>query len=65
MSKMSLIYNIRKEIRKLNDRIDYKIVHGESYEREARRHKDLVCQLRRVESEASLARTFAFASFLF
>lgn len=65
MRKMSLMFTIRKEIRTLNDRIDKKIVHGESYEREARRHKDLVCQLRRLESEASFARTFAFASFLF
>jgi len=62
---MSLMFSIRKELRKLNDKIDSKIVKGESYERESRKHRDLVKQLRRVESEASIARTFAFASFLF
>lgn len=62
---MSLMFAIRKELRKLNDRIDAKIVKGETYERESKRHKDLVLQLRRLESEASFTRTFAFASFLF
>ncbi len=65
MRKMSLMFAIRKELRKLNDRIDAKIIKGETYERESKRHKDLVLQLRRLESEASFARTFAFASFLF
>jgi hypothetical protein len=65
MRKMSLMFAIRKELRKLNDRIDAKIVKGETYERESKRHKDLVLQLRRLESEASFTRTFAFASFLF
>jgi hypothetical protein len=59
------MFTIRKELRKLNDKIDFNIVKGQSYDREARRHKDLVSQLRRLESEASLSRTFALASFLF
>ena len=65
MSKMSLMFSIRKELRKINDRIDSKIVRGESYDKEARRHKQLVIDLRRLESEASIARTWAMASFLF
>ncbi len=65
MTKMTLMFRIRKELRKLNDRIDCKIVKGEAYERESRRHKDLILQLRRLESEASMARTFSLASFLF
>ncbi|MBU3668714.1 MAG: hypothetical protein FGM57_01960 [Candidatus Taylorbacteria bacterium] len=59
------MFSIRKEIKKLNERIDRKIIKGESYDREAQRHKDLVLQLRKLESEASLARTLSLASFLF
>jgi hypothetical protein len=65
MRRMTFMFSIRKEITKINKKIDYKIVKGESYEREARRHKDLVLQLRKLESEASLARTLSLASFLF
>jgi hypothetical protein len=59
------MFSIRKEINKLNARIDQKIVKGETYDKEARRHKELVLQLRKLESEASLARTLSLASFLF
>lgn len=62
---MSLMFAIRKELGKLNHKIDSKIVRGETYGRESKKHKDLVHQLRRLESEASLARTFSLASFLF
>lgn len=65
MRRMTFMFSIRKEISKLNKRIDTKIVKGESYERESKRHKDLVQQLRKLESEASLARTLSLASFLF
>jgi hypothetical protein len=65
LKRMSLMFAIRKELRELNKRIDAKIVKGSSYERESTRHRSLVSQLRRLESEASLARTFAMASFLF
>ncbi len=65
MRRMTFMFSIRKEINKINKRIDQKIVKGESYDREARRHKDLVVQLRKLESEASLARTLSLASFLF
>mgnify|MGYP007002413928 CR=1 FL=1 len=65
MRKMTLMFAIRREINSLNKRIDLKIVRGESYEKESRKHKNLMLQLRRLESEASLARTFALASFMF
>lgn len=65
MRRMTFMFSIRKEINKINRRIDQKIIKGESYDREARRHKDLVVQLRKLESEASLARTLSLASFLF
>ncbi len=59
------MFAISKELKKINERIDSKIVKGMSYSRESQRHHQLVSQLRRLESEASLARTFALASFLF
>jgi hypothetical protein len=63
MSKMTMMFEIRREIRSLNDAIDKKILRNQSYERESRRHRYLVSQLRRIESEASMARTFALTSF--
>jgi hypothetical protein len=60
MTRMTLMYMINKEIRNINKAIDKKIVKGISYDREARRHKDLVSRLRRIESEAAYARTLAF-----
>lgn len=63
MSKMTMMYEIRREIRSLNDAIDKKILRTQTYEKESRRHRYLVSQLRRLESEASMSRTFALASF--
>lgn len=60
MKRFTLVYMISREIRDINKTIDKKIMKGVSYEREARRHKDLVGKLRRVESQAAFARTLAF-----
>ncbi|MES3006004.1 MAG: hypothetical protein V4664_03605 [Patescibacteria group bacterium] len=65
MTKMTLVYNINKELRKVNDRIDQKIVRGESYDREARRHRELRTQLRQVERDAAFSRSFSLMSFFF
>lgn len=65
MKRMTLMFAINRELRSINKKIDHKIVKGISYEKESTRHRALVSQLRRIESEASLARTFAMASFLF
>ena len=60
MKRFTLIYMISKEIRNINRAIDQKIMKGVSYSKEAQRHKDLVQKLRRVESQAAIARTLAF-----
>jgi hypothetical protein len=65
MKRMSHMFAINRELRSINKKIDAKIVKGISYEKESARHRNLVSQLRRLESEASLARTFAMASFFF
>jgi hypothetical protein len=51
MSKTTLAKEIQKEIQKLNNRIDEKIVKGEVFTREARRHKELLATLRRIEQD--------------
>lgn len=48
MSKYQLKKTIQKEIKDINWRIDMKIVRGISYRDEARRHKLLLMQLRRL-----------------
>lgn len=49
MSKQQYLRALNKEIQKLNGLIDNKILHGHDYKREARRHKELLRQLRRAE----------------
>lgn len=54
MSKQQYIKALNKEIQKLNGIIDHKILHHYDYKREARRHKELLRQIRREERRASL-----------
>jgi hypothetical protein len=63
MSKMTMVFSINKELRKINDQIDRKIVKGESYDREARRHRELRSQLRQVERDAAFNRSYSLMSF--
>ena len=48
MSKTTMIKTIKKEISALNWAIDMKIIKGQSYRQDARRHKILLMQLRRL-----------------
>jgi hypothetical protein len=48
MSKTTLTKEIQKELEKLNDRIDRKIIKGHSYDKEARRHRELMATLRQL-----------------
>ena len=52
MSRDTITYEIRRELDKLNDRIDRKIVKGQRFEAEAKRHKELLAALHRAESDA-------------
>ncbi len=63
MTKITLMYMLGKEIKKINGKIDKKIVKGQRYDREARHHRELVHKLRRLESDASFARTLTYALF--
>lgn len=51
MSKETLESEITKELEKLNDAIDRKIIKGKPYQAEARRHKELSATLKRIRSE--------------
>jgi|GEM_PF-1890107 len=51
MSKTTLTKEIHKELEKLNDRIDRKIIQGRSYDKEAQRHRELMATLRRISEE--------------
>jgi len=51
MTKTMLFQKIYKEIDALNNQIDAKILKGLAYKKEARRHKDLLLTLQRIDSE--------------
>ena len=65
MSKHQAVRNIRAEIDKLNREIDFKIIKGLSYRREALRHKSLTAQLARLAPQRSwLARSLSAVSMM-
>ena len=62
MSKQQYIKALNKEIEKLNGIIDHKILHHYDYKREARRHKELLRQIRREERGTLSPLSFKFFS---
>jgi len=68
MSKIKTIYNVEKEIKKLNSAIDLKIIKGLPYKAEARRHRFLMSQFNSFERRPRInffQKTFnIFASFV-
>lgn len=53
---------IQRELSKLNQRIDMKILQGQSYREEMRRHKVLLAQMRERPSQGGLLqRLFSLA----
>lgn len=55
MSKFKLVYNVQKEIKKLNNTIDLKIIKGLPYRAEARRHRFLMSQFNSFEKQPSFS----------
>ncbi len=49
MSKYQIARELRREIKKINEKIDLRIIQGLSYREESRRHKFLVSQLARLQ----------------
>lgn len=57
MNKQEYLKALNSEIQKLNGIIDRKIMHESNYRREARRHKNLLAQLRKEEAKRSVIRS--------
>ncbi len=51
MSKYKLAYNVQREIKRLNNTIDLKIIKGLPYKAEARRHRFLMSQFNNFERQ--------------
>jgi len=45
MSQHQYVKHINKELRRINEIIDFKILHGLSYREETRKHKELLNQM--------------------
>jgi len=58
MSKKEYLRALNDEIQKLNSVIDTKIMHEADYRREARRHKELLRQIRRENRNRRWAQIF-------
>lgn len=52
MSKLQLERTLKRELKILNEKIDYKIVRGLSYSLESRRHKMLLNKLAKIRGAA-------------
>ncbi len=48
MSKQQFKSALQEELNKLNEQIDWKVLRGLPYAREARRHRQIVAELRRL-----------------
>ena len=57
MSKKQIQTAIARELEKLNEKIDIKILEGESYARDARRHKLLLAQLKQLRRREWFSRS--------
>jgi hypothetical protein len=62
MSPYQLKNVIDKELEKLNATIDLKIIEGESYRRDAQRHKMLLSQIKHIRRKQWLKRSMRFMS---
>lgn len=58
MTRSQYLKSLEAEIKKLNKRIDDKILHGQNYFFESLRHRFLLNQLRKHQSQNFLTRLF-------
>jgi len=58
MTRHQYTQNIQKELRVLNNLIDYKILRGQAYARESKRHKELLRSMTRQTKSGLLTRLF-------
>jgi hypothetical protein len=65
MTRTQYLKLIEKEIQEINKRIDYKIINGEEYSREARDHKLLLRKIRQNTPQKSIFSKFFPSVFQF
>lgn len=65
MSKSQLKYNLKQELRKVNEVIDKKIIRGLPYTKEAQYHKVLLSRLTIVSRTSWLSRMKMVSAFMF
>ena len=53
MSKNKIVTTIQKELARVNEQIDMKIITGRSYKKDSLRHKYLLAQLRAIRARES------------
>lgn len=56
---------IERELRALNEKIDRKIMRGESYSEESRKHKSLLQKMKLQEHKSAFGRLFSGINFGF
>lgn len=56
---------IERELQALNERIDHKILRGESYKEESRKHKALLLKMRMQHHKSVFGRLFSGINFGF
>lgn len=54
---------LASEIKKLNQRIDFKILHGQEYRDDSRRHRELLRKLERQNKKSGFGRLLPAFSF--
>lgn len=60
MSKKEYKIVLKKEIEKINHKIDQKIVWGLNYKQEARRHKELILKMKSLGKQSVWNRALSF-----
>lgn len=60
MSQKEYRIVLKKEIEKLNRKIDEKILWGLSYKEESKRHKQLILKMRNLGKQSFWTRTLSF-----
>ncbi len=61
MTKYQYLNAIEREVKKLNETIDRKIVMGVDYSFEARRHRFLLARAKKLRRQSLFTRFFSFA----
>lgn len=64
MSTIRLIFDIKKELKRINKKIDFYIIMRLPYKREAEYHKRLTAQLRRLSRRNWLGRSLQTLSLI-